>query len=303
MIFAKIDVTLPRHYRLLDVRPESVRIPLGIRSDADPALHSESDRTPSETCARIARAAALGVWTAALCYTREHMLNGFCPLSAIREISTDEVIDELVRQGLLERVEEDGRRGVCIVNYAKHNETKSDIERRMKADRGRKKSDRIPRERDRGVQLDFDRNPTGIQLESDRIPSSESEPESEPKEREELPSRAPAPRPVREAPSGDHQGLIAHFVAEFERLKGAKPVIGAKGGAGAKKLLEGRSLAEAKAIVDRAFADPWWLDKNPDLAAIAGRINSFIGRKHSGGASQTQLQPSSPTWKKAEVAK
>jgi hypothetical protein len=295
MIFAKIDVTFPRHYRLLDVRQASIRIPLGIQSDSDPSC--------TEASARIARAAALGVWTAALCYTREHMLDGFCPLSAIRELSTDEVIDELVTQGLLARTEEDGRTGVIISNYAKHNETKSDIERRLKAHRARKRSDGIPRGREPGGGADSVRPPTGRRLESRRIPPSESESESESKGREELPSQAPAPPRPRPAPSGDHHALIAHFVAEFERLKGAKPVIGAKGGAGASKLLEGRTLAEARTIVDRALADPWWLDKNPDLAAIAGSINSFIGRKATGGTSQTQLQPSSPAWKKAEVAK
>ena len=41
MIFAKIDVSFPRHYRLLDVRAESVRIPLGLGEE----VHTESDRT------------------------------------------------------------------------------------------------------------------------------------------------------------------------------------------------------------------------------------------------------------------
>jgi hypothetical protein len=81
-----------------------------------------------------------------------------------------------------------------------------------------------------------------------------------------------------------------------------KPVVGARGGAGAKKLLHGRTLAEAKAIVDRALSDPWWLDRNPDLGAIAGKINSFIGRKASGGGAPP-VQPPGGTWRKAEPAK
>jgi hypothetical protein len=95
MIFAEIDVSFARHYRLLDVRPESIRIPLGIRS--------ESERTDSDASASIARAAALGVWTAALRHTRDHMLDGFCPLSAIDSFVVDELVDELVRQGLFVR--------------------------------------------------------------------------------------------------------------------------------------------------------------------------------------------------------
>jgi hypothetical protein len=222
------------------------------------------------------------------------MLDGFCPLIALAEIATDNVIAELVTQGLLARAERDGRQGVIIINYAKHNETKADIERRLNVDRTRKNSGR---------------NPNGIRSDTPskhgRIPrsESESEPETESEGEKGLPSQAPALSRARAKPSGDHQRLIAHYIAEFERLKGVKPVIGAKGGAGAKRLLEGRSLEEAKAIVDRALSDPWWLDKHPDLAVIAGRINSFIGRAaHSNGASRTPVQPSSSAWKKADVS-
>jgi hypothetical protein len=315
MIFAKIDVSFPRHYRLLEVRADSVRsalgiqlaLPLGIRSEPDPVLRSESDRTHpdaserklAEASARLARGAALGAWVAALCYTREQMLDGFCPLVAIREIATDETIDELVVQGLFARAEQDGRQGVVVTNYAKHNETKADIERRLTVDRTRKSSDRIPRGRTRRGQADSDRTSA---LRDDRIPPPESESESEPEGRKELPSQAPAPPKVRRERSLDHQVLIAHYTAEFERLKGVKPVIGARGGAGAKKLLEGRTLDEAKAIVDRALSDPWWLEKNPDLAAIAGKINSFIGRP-PGGTPQAPVQPSGGAWKKAEVTR
>ena len=90
---------------------------------------------------------------------------------------------------------------------------------------------------------------------------------------------------------------------QFERLKGVKPVIGAKGGAGAKKLLQGRTLAEAKAIVDRALADPWMLDRTPDLAAIAARINAFIGRPaRPTSGPQGLVQPATGSWKKADGA-
>jgi hypothetical protein len=288
MIFAKIDVSFPRHYRLLDVRPESVRIPLGIRS--------ESEQTCVDASGRIARAAALGVWTAALCYTRDHMLDGFCPLSAIDSFVVDDIIDELVRQGLFAREERDGRPGVVIVKYAKHNETKAEIDRRLKVDRTRKNPERRPC----GIRTDSNRIPNGIQTDSSRIPPSESESETE---LNTPPSQAPAGGPKRADPPGEHQQLVAHFAAEFERLKGVKPVIGAKGGAGAKKLLQGRTLAEAKTIVDRALADPWMLDKTPDLAAIAARINAFIGRPARPTAGpQGLVQPATGSWKKADGA-
>jgi hypothetical protein len=307
VIFAKIDVSLRHHYRLRDVSPDSVSISLG--------LPSKLSQKRAASCVRLARSSALGVWTFALLYTRDHMLDGFCPLTAIDEFAVDETVEELVRQGLLARAERDGREGVVIVNYAKHNETKAAIERRLELDRARKSPDGTGRGRRTvsdpvrpgrpGIQADSDRVPAGGRTDSGGIPSPESETESETEsEVKGSPSQAPAGRVPREERRGEHRELVAHFAAEFERLKGVKPVIGAKGGAGAKRLLVGRTLAEAKAIVDRALADPWWLDRNPDLAAIAGKINSFIGRRAApSGGSQVPLQPATGTWKKAEVAK
>jgi hypothetical protein len=66
----------------------------------------------------MARAAALGLWTAALCYAREHELDGFCPLGGIQPFVVKELIDELVREGLLVRAERDGRAGVIVLNPA-----------------------------------------------------------------------------------------------------------------------------------------------------------------------------------------
>jgi hypothetical protein len=317
MIFAKIDVSMPRHYRLLEVRPECVGVPLGVQGDADgvvrpdadaavPAdVRSTSDRTRAEVCKRIARAAALGVWTAALCYTRDHMLDGFCPLAAIADLAADEVVDELVERGLFARAEREGYPGVVIVNYAKHNETRADVERRLHRDRARKEAERRPSGRRvdtaRHVRVDSARTPPTA---SHRIPRSESESEPEPEpesDGKELPSQASAPPEPRSERSQEHRELVAHYAAEFERLKGVKPVIGAKGGAGAKKLLEGRTLAEAKAIVDRALSDPWVLENSPDLSAIAGRINAFIGRRvPTGGGPHVQLQPATGSWKVAQ---
>jgi hypothetical protein len=294
MIFAKIDVSFPRHYRLLDVRPESVR---HVLSDPEQTHTAASDRAPPDNSARLARAAALGVWTAVLCYSREHMLDGFCPLSAIREIATDGILDELVAQGLMAHAEREGRPGVVILNYAKHNETKTDVERRLSTDRTRKQSNPSPKRAAQRVRSECVRNPGPVE----RIPRPE--PESEAKESPSQATAVPDVGSERRQPSaGDHHALIAHFVSQFERLKGVKPVIGPKGGAGAKRLLDGRSLAEAKAIVDRALGDPWWLEKSPDLAAIAGKINAFLGRREPavvGG--NTLLQPSSNSWKRAEA--
>jgi hypothetical protein len=108
MSYARVPVSISHHHRIMGVRPEAVRIPLGIRS--------ETDGAETEACKRIARAAALGVWTAALCYTRQHGLDGFCPLVAIDGFALTDIVDELVRQGLLTRAERDGRPGVVVVS-------------------------------------------------------------------------------------------------------------------------------------------------------------------------------------------
>lgn len=121
MIFAKVDVTLPQHHRVLDVRSDMI-------------------------------AEAVGVWVIALCYTRQQQLDGYCPLTAIRHVARDEVLAELVRVGLLSREEKDGRvAGYVVCKYAEHNETRSQIARRLKADRVRKSSGRKPSKTPSGV--------------------------------------------------------------------------------------------------------------------------------------------------------
>jgi hypothetical protein len=135
MIFAKVEVSVPQHHRFL-------RIP------------------------REHRAAAIGVWTTALCYSRREELDGFCPEEAFDLIATEEILGQLVRVGLFSRKEQDGVHGVIVLKYAEHNETKADIELRKVADRCRKGKGRAP-----STQPNSDRNPIGIQTESDRNPN------------------------------------------------------------------------------------------------------------------------------------
>jgi hypothetical protein len=110
MIYAKVDVGLPRHHRMQ-------------------ALDSAS---------------AFGVYVCALCHSREHELDGFVPLIAFRAFPSfsKKDIDELVRVGLFERIARDGVNGVLILKYAEKNETKVDIEERRKFERNRKRHQR-----------------------------------------------------------------------------------------------------------------------------------------------------------------
>lgn len=135
-VTAKVGVDLPWHQRML-------RIPRG-----------------------ATRAAALGLWTAANCYSRREELDGFCPLEAVESYVSDEVVTWLVEVGLFTHEEKHGAHGVRILRYDEFNETKADIERRLRADRQRKKGSKPPR----GFQQESERNPNGIRKESDRTP-------------------------------------------------------------------------------------------------------------------------------------
>src|SRR5579859_6132954 len=105
---ARVETSFPDHKRLK-------RIPFGAR-----------------------RGHALGVWIAALCHSRLHELDGFCPTESLHAFAGEEIIQALVDVGLFARGEQDGLTGVVVVNYAEFNDTKQDIKGRLKRDRVRK---------------------------------------------------------------------------------------------------------------------------------------------------------------------
>lgn len=84
-------------------------------------------------------------------------------------------------------------------------------------------------------------------------------------------------RAKREA-TPEHRDLVAHFVGLYEHARGCKPEIAAKDHVAANRLLaNGRTLDDARAILDRAFADPFVAEKKPDLSYIAANVNAYIG--------------------------
>ena len=91
---ARVDVNFPYDMRLK-------RIPLGPR-----------------------RAHAVGVWLAALCYSRRE-LDGFCPTEELDAFSSEGVVQDLVDVGLFARGAQDGLAGVVVVDYAECNPTKA----------------------------------------------------------------------------------------------------------------------------------------------------------------------------------
>ena len=91
---ARVDVNLSRDLRLM-------RIPFGPR-----------------------RGQGLGVWLAALCYSRRE-LDGFCPTEELDAFSSEGVVQDLVDVGLFALSEQDGLAGVVVVDYAECNPTKA----------------------------------------------------------------------------------------------------------------------------------------------------------------------------------
>ena len=91
---ARVDVNFPRDIRLM-------RIPFGPR-----------------------RGQALGVWLAALSYSRRE-LDGFCPTEELDAFSSEGVVQDLVDVGLFARGAQDGLAGVVVVDYADCNPTKA----------------------------------------------------------------------------------------------------------------------------------------------------------------------------------
>ncbi len=73
----------------------------------------------------IRRAQALGAWIVALCYSRLHELDGFCPMESFRGFAVDEALQDLVDVGLFAAAEEDGLTGFVVADYAQFNRSKS----------------------------------------------------------------------------------------------------------------------------------------------------------------------------------
>ena len=105
MIYAKIEVILPRHHRMQ----------------------------------AIDRASALGVYVAMICHSREFELDGFVPAAALRGFPSHSKkdVDELLRVGLIESAEVAEAKGYRIVKYAEKNETKEEIAARRAATNAR----------------------------------------------------------------------------------------------------------------------------------------------------------------------
>ncbi len=113
-----------------------------------------------------------------------------------------------------------------------------------------------------------------------------------------------APAPVTRVkktrqPVPGHAEVIAAFVAEYEAVRGRKPEISAKERVAANRLLlQGRRpVAEAVAVVRRAFADKFIRETKPDMAYIASNVNAYIGATPAGrSAGQPRPADGNSAW-------
>jgi len=117
-IVAHVGVELPDHERLLPIK--------------DP----------------VERAACMGVWLAALCASRFREKDGFCALEWLGKYNLPDHIQRLVEVGLFAVVTKKGVDGIRVVKYDEFNETKAEIDARLKSNadrqakhRGKKKTE------------------------------------------------------------------------------------------------------------------------------------------------------------------
>ena len=261
---ARVETNLPHHSRL-------TRIPLGVR-----------------------RGHALGVWLAALCHSRQFELDGFCPTEALHGLAADKVIQDLVDVGLFARLEQDGLVGVIIVNYAEFNDTKADINDRLRRDRLRKDRSLIPR----GIRLDS-HPPSAVKpvekssVEKDQISDSDA------REAVPSPTESPATLPPATAthlPASDLGTFGMHVDAYGDGIRAVTGVPYVRSGPFEAKTLE-ECAKRAGGLTGQALLD-WYRTKaekfarsvNPRFGYGASR---FVGWLNGGDRADTSDVPAS----------
>ena len=134
----------------------SGRMRLAARVGVDIPFHERMLKIPKG----LKRAAALGLWTAATCYSRARELDGFCPADAVEHFVTAESVYQLVEVGLFTKETRDGISGFRVLKFDEFNETKAEIDERLQRDRLRKRGPRQP-DIPPGIRTESKRNPLG----------------------------------------------------------------------------------------------------------------------------------------------
>ncbi len=90
------------------------------------------------------------------------------------------------------------------------------------------------------------------------------------------------------APAG-HADVVAAWFAEHERARGIKPTFAAREGKLVSQLIERVGVDDAKRIIARAFADPFWASR-VTLRKLVDEPDLFRGN----GTTSTPRQPAAP---------
>ena len=101
----------------------------------------------------VERAAALGVWTAALCRSRLREKDGWCAYEWLEAYACDEVVARLVEIGLMINEDQGGVRGVRVLRYEEFNELKSEIDARLERTSKKLKREKVRAKRNREAEV------------------------------------------------------------------------------------------------------------------------------------------------------
>ncbi len=255
--FAAVGLNLSHHHRVLRIKRDDNR-----------------------------RVAAIGTWLVALLYTRREELDGFVPADEIEHLATADIVRDLVEVGLFSAEEKDGVHGFRVLKYEVWNETKRDVERRLKGDRMRKKSKPAParRQPDSSAYPPTSGSiPDGIPKLPVGIPPTETETETEtqiprkaPQQTDPIPVAETKPEPVPATgrlPDWHANVEREHWIAAYERA-----VVAARGGpepwSFPRKALNAlRSVVEAYCTGEARKNVPEWIER--DVGAFVRAVGTL----------------------------
>jgi hypothetical protein len=108
-------------------------------------------------------------------------------------------------------------------------------------------------------------------------------------------------------PKTDHQRVFDAYWDAFKRVRGVTPAVDGRTGSAVKKLLKLMPADEAIAVIERAFADSWFVTTRCELWQIASEPNKWRGTpppRKSGTHRTALLQQPAPEgdgWQMGEV--
>ncbi len=261
----------------------------------------------------------LGLIACARSYMARHLTDGRIPAAILRRFGAtgggETLVTKLVDLGVWEQ---DGDHYVDR-HYLEHNATRAEVEerkaalsevRRAAGAKGGRRSGESRRQSNQASQKQVASKQTK-QNEALSSPILSSPLRSNPDQREEIAPSAPltltgepptrSVAKLKKAPKHTPEEIAAktavldHFVERFEAVKGCKPKsLDAGDNAAAFRIAKVYGVYEANAIIDRAFEDPFVVEKNATIKFIASKADTYRGTAALSGArtrNPVQRQP------------